>query len=137
MDYMTQNHIHVLKNSEICQYEMIDKEKFASSPLFERLNNLVEKFTIVYQRFSESDELLARGQSRNEYDEANFADLRFAVETLFYKIKEVGIHGDIVEQSIIFVCFKYMVSVFIRLPHLLMDNFKDRIFEYAVKNNIL
>ena len=136
-DYMTQNHIHVLKNSEICHHEMIDGEKFASSPLLEPLNNLVEKFGIVYQSFSCSDELLAGAESRNEYEEAALADLRFAVENLFYKIKEVGVDGNIVEQSIIFVCFKYMVSVFIRLPSLLTDNFKDRIFEYAVKNNIL
>lgn len=135
-DYMTQNHINVLEISELIT-EKAEVTKFFGYEVLGCIDEVSQKFKIVYVRFDKSAKLLLNCHARNEYEEAALHDLRHAMETLFYKIKEDFPGNDFMQYGALCDGAKYLVSIFIRLPNIMHDREKKEIFNYVVKNNLL
>ncbi len=140
LDYMTQNHISILKNSEIVGRELIEPEKFSAYPLYENLNEVIDSFTKAYARFDNLDDLLLQSNYKNEFDLSVTADLRYNVETLFYAVKEAvkkNTTNDLNLSSLIFVCLKYITSIFANAPKLFTEEYKCAVLKFAESEHIL
>ena len=137
LEYMKNNHISVLKNREMYEFVLIEDE-FKDYKLYNFIERLIEKFSLIYLHYNKSDELVNQGNVKDEYVEAMMFDLRQSMEDLFYSIKRSNTsETSRTEKSIVFVGIKYIVSIYINLPYIMADYYKDEIFEYATKNNIL
>lgn len=137
LEYMKNNHISVLKNREMYEFVLIEDE-FKDYKLYNFIERLIEKFSLIYLHYNKSDELVYQGNVKDEYVEAMMFDLRQSMEDLFYSIKRSNTsETSRTEKSIIFAGIKYIVSIYINLPYIMADYYKDEIFEYATKNNIL
>ena len=135
-DYMTQNHINVLTIEELIS-ETPDVTKFFGYAVLSCLDEVTQKFKNVYIHFDKSADLLLDCHARNEYEEAALHDLRYAMETLFYYIKDDFPGKDMFEHGVICDGIKTLISIFIRLPNIMHSRTKDEIFNYAVTRNLL
>lgn len=135
-DYMTQNHINILTVQELIS-ERTDVTKFFGYPVLSYLDEVTQKFKDVYTIFDESPDLLVNCHARNEHEEAALHDLRHAMETLFYQVKEDYPGNDIFEYGALCDGMKTIISIFIHLPNIMHGREKKEIFDYAVKNNLL
>lgn len=139
LDYMTENHISILKNSEIVGRELVEPEKFSAYVLYGYLDDVINSFIKAYDRFDNLDDLLLKSNYKNEFDLSATADLRYEVEVLFYAaqdaVKKVT-PSDLKLSSLIFVCFKYITSIFANAPELFTEQFKCRVLRFAVEEHI-
>ena len=139
LDYMTQNHISILKNSEIVGRELVEPEKFSVYVLYGYLDDVINSFNKAYDRFDNLDDMLLKSNYKNEFDLSVTADLRYEVEVLFYAaqdaVKKVT-PSDLNLSSLIFVCFKYITSIFANAPELFSEQFKCKVLRFAVEEHI-
>ena len=135
-DYMAQNHINVLTIDELIS-ESPNITKFFGYKVLGCLDEVNRQFCHVYEIFNKSEELLLNCHARNEYEEAALHDLRHAMETLFYQIREDLPGSGMFEYGAICDSVKTLISIFIHLPNIMHGRAKDEIFDYAVTNNLL
>lgn len=139
LDYMTKNHISILKNSEIVGRELIEPEKFSAYPLYENLIDVIDCFIKAYARFDNCDDLFLKSVYKSEFDLSETANLRYSVEVLFYALKEdvkKNTSGDLKLSSLIFVCFKYITSIFANAPELFSEQYKCNVLKFAVEEHV-
>lgn len=135
-DYMTQNHIAVPTIQELIS-ERPEVTKFFGYEVLGCIDDVSQKLKTVYTLFDESAEELLDCHARNEYEEAALHDLRHAMETLYYKIKEDFPGNDFMQHGALCDGAKNIISIFIHIPNIMHGREKNEIFNYAVKNNLL
>ena len=133
MNYMIDNHIKFMSIEEIIK----NKEARQNYDLSEMITDVCKNFENVYTLFDESSELLLNCHSRNEYEEAALASLRYSMENLFYQIKKLYPGNTLTEWMIISYGTTVIISIFLHLPNIMADVFKDEIFNYAIQKDLL
>lgn len=133
MNYMITNHINLLSIEEIIE----DKEACYNFNLSKMIADVCKNFENVYTLFDKSSELLLNCHSRNEYEEAALANLRYSMEELFYQIKKIYPGNKLMEFIIISHGATVIISIFLHLPNIMADVFKDEIFNYIVQKDLL
>ena len=135
-DYMTQNHINILTIEELIT-EKPEVTKFFGYAVLANIDDVSQKFKNVYTLFDKSPEKLKDCHAKNEYEEAALHDLRYAMETLFYHIRDVFPGNSFLEHGALCDGIKYIISIYIHLPNIMHKKEKDDIFNYAVTNHLL
>ncbi len=135
-DYMTQNHINVLSIEELCS-ETKDVSKFFGYSSLSLMDEVSQSFKKVYTLFDKSRENLLDCHARNAYEEAALHDLRYAMEKLFYQIREDYPGNDMFEHGALCDAAKLLISIFIVLPNIMYEKAKENIFNCIIKYNLL
>ena len=135
-DYITQSHIDILTIQELIN-ETTDVTKFFGYPVLSCLDEVSQKFKIIYNMFNESTELMLNCHARNEYEEAALHDLRHVMEILYYQIKQDFPGNDIFEHGALCDGMKTLISIFIHLPNIMHGREKNEIFDYALTRHLL
>ena len=112
-EFLTRKKIEILSNRQIADS--------CTRYVAEDLQNLISAFGKVYFHFKFSDNLLKDGQAPDEYAEADLAELRFMVQTMYFSSRGRINLCNSAEKKMIAIAMQYILSIFVNMPDLCMD----------------
>lgn len=116
--------------------EMLDSNWLAE--FFEY--DCLQKIKAVIEKFDKVDNLFGcrrKYVAENEFEEAALADLRHEMEILFYQIKKDCQGGEILERGALCDSMRIIISIFVLVPTIVSDRFKDDVLQYAKSNSLI